>query len=690
MKHILLTILLFFVSHFSFAIVGPVDLRCVSVDENGDINVTWIQPSDPSGEFNSYILTYENMSSGAIASVTINTINTTTYTLPAIGNANRYKISIRLLYNDAVTGAAGETISNSLVSMSTNLNVVSDTLADFGWTQINDTVLSTHDTTYSIWKRVKNGLWNQIDISSFGNENYQDSFKVCQDTFSYRVGVQDQSGCISYSSLAEGVFIDNTAPDAPVIDSITVDPITNQVSIGWQPSKALDTDGYYILLWDDIAGYLIIDTIIGSNNTFYTNTTSNATNNAYQYTVAAFDNCYKGPLLSPNVSPGKSVHRTIFLSLTYDACEEETSLSWEKYRGWDTVGVYKIFVKEGNSPFKEIGEVSSADSTFIHSGASPFVSHTYVIQGNDANTGYISLSNIDSVGASSQLVPDTLYLYNATVDAENSVDVSIYMEQLGNVHHYKLYRGVDRDGPYVEIENKTVNGLNLTLSDKAAPSSEGPCWYYVTAHDSCDRLLKTSNKASTIFLQGSFDEGNMVNRLNWTPYFGWGHGGARVEAYQVTRGVFPMPVVDSLGNSGDTLLYYQDNITENIQQGSKFCYHILAYETGDGFHQFKSVSKSNEICMSADVIMYIPNAFVPDGINKVFKPVLAFVNNLTFKMRIFDRWGDVVFETSNIDEGWDGMKNGQVMKSGAYIYQIEFTNQYNDRVERKGVFYLVR
>lgn len=67
---------------------------------------------------------------------------------------------------------------------------------------------------------------------------------------------------------------------------------------------------------------------------------------------------------------------------------------------------------------------------------------------------------------------------------------------------------------------------------------------------------------------------------------------------------------------------------------------------------------------------YIPNAFTPDndGINDYFKIEAAKVQE--FKMFIFDRWGEVVFKSENIDDAWDGTHGSFDAKSDVYVYKI--------------------
>lgn len=72
--------------------------------------------------------------------------------------------------------------------------------------------------------------------------------------------------------------------------------------------------------------------------------------------------------------------------------------------------------------------------------------------------------------------------------------------------------------------------------------------------------------------------------------------------------------------------------------------------------------------------MYIPNAFTPgrNGINDEFAPKGYGYDYDSFHMTIFDRWGNIVFQTNDIAQGWDGTShiNGEWVPSGVYTYKI--------------------
>ena len=70
--------------------------------------------------------------------------------------------------------------------------------------------------------------------------------------------------------------------------------------------------------------------------------------------------------------------------------------------------------------------------------------------------------------------------------------------------------------------------------------------------------------------------------------------------------------------------------------------------------------------------LYIPDAFSPngDGINDVFMPKGTYIKD--FEMYIFDRWGQKLFHSTNIFNGWNGTVNGgsSIAQEDTYVYQV--------------------
>ena len=105
-----------------------------------------------------------------------------------------------------------------------------------------------------------------------------------------------------------------------------------------------------------------------------------------------------------------------------------------------------------------------------------------------------------------------------------------------------------------------------------------------------------------------------------------------------------------------------------------------------------SPSASKVISVFPDLVYYIPNSFSPnnDGLNDKFKVVgLGFID--LYNMKIYDRWGELLFETNNMNEGWDGKFQGNIVQNGVYIYRLTFRELGSKkRTFEKGNIHLIR
>ena len=89
--------------------------------------------------------------------------------------------------------------------------------------------------------------------------------------------------------------------------------------------------------------------------------------------------------------------------------------------------------------------------------------------------------------------------------------------------------------------------------------------------------------------------------------------------------------------------------------------------------------------------LFIPSAFTPnnDGRNDILKPVAVGMKGLTF-FRIYNRWGQMLFSTSEIGRGWNGTFGGYDQPSGTYVYMAEAVDYLDKKVTKKGTVVLLR
>jgi gliding motility-associated-like protein len=91
-----------------------------------------------------------------------------------------------------------------------------------------------------------------------------------------------------------------------------------------------------------------------------------------------------------------------------------------------------------------------------------------------------------------------------------------------------------------------------------------------------------------------------------------------------------------------------------------------------------------------DYVIIVPNAFTPGGLkNQYFKPQYRGISSMEFY--IFNTWGELIFEANSLETlGWDGTLNGTNTPNGNYVYRGVFMTRSGEKIEKTGVFILIR
>jgi len=73
-------------------------------------------------------------------------------------------------------------------------------------------------------------------------------------------------------------------------------------------------------------------------------------------------------------------------------------------------------------------------------------------------------------------------------------------------------------------------------------------------------------------------------------------------------------------------------------------------------------------------IIYVPNAFTPDGdsFNNEFRAIAHNIKD--FKMYIFNRWGELIYTMNDLNDSWGGSYNGSLVLDDVYVWQIVYTD----------------
>lgn len=677
----------------AFAVLTPPSLRCISVTPTGNVELTWIPPADPLGEFVRYDVyvsqnaggPYTSYSEAGLATSTSNHVNT--------ADQNSFFYYVVTVYNDG-TGNQNSVPSDTLQTILPFFQAQSDTTVDIRWNPIHTPNLATSLGNYAIFRRIGvGGAWQLVDNQPYGSEMALDTFKVCSDSVFYRIEIQDNSGCTSVSAILKDLFQDNTAPAIPVIDSVSVDPLTGNIIVGWNPSTSPDTEGYLISYYDFASSqYIIIDTVYGINTIAYLDNTANGGFNFQQYGIAAIDTCYKGMPPTANTSAIGTEHRTIFTTAQVDFCNKEYLVEWTHYIGWDDLSSYEVYVSIEGNGFQLLGTVPSTDSTFLHADVNPALDYCYIVKGRN-DRGMTTSSNQRCISVTNILSPDQFYINKATVVPNERNIVECFIDDSIPTLYYTLERSLDEDGPYFEVDRtfSSLGNNRISFTDETAEFTQTDYHYKVVMYDTCGLPSAESNMAKTIHLSAELDNDQLLVALNWTPYLGWDTAQSGVKRYEIYRSISNQNI-ELVGLTSDTVLSFIDDISNLTDLGGNFCYIVQAVEDEGNIYGFQDGSISNRVCLSDNVKIFIPNAFVPtsNGVNKVFKPVLPYVDAASYEMYIYNRYGQQLWRTTNLQVGWDGRVDGQPADVGIYVYLIKFKNSYGDEIIRRGTVALVR
>ncbi len=657
----------------SVAAVGPPQPVCIQVaNNNTSVTLVWDIPADPLNEFQSYeIYVSNNLSSGYSLLTTINTYTANTYTHTGVNlSLNNYYYYLKTLYNDG-SGSKASSPSDTItpvIPQVTNkqINGLSSGFAEISWNKPVINGQYVPGTLQFLYKKTPSSTWQLIATLDHNTFYYSDTLKTCSDSFYYKIEVP-QATCNIISAVSGEWIQDNAPPSPPVIDSVSIDINTGEVIVGWHPTD-METGGYKIFRAIS-GGWTDLGNINGIANTSMTDNSASSSSASETYIVAAFDTCFG------TVSNGSSSHSTINLQAEFNQCEMKTVLNFTPYQGW-AVSKYQVYVKENNGNFVLLEELNSSQFSYTHKDLQQGNTYCYFVRAFHQNADVTSSSNVVCINAVSLATPSKHYLSYVTVEDNNEVKISCLVDKNAPIEYFLIERRENNSASQYELlaQLPPDNSDTLVFTDNTADVQTKSYEYRVTVIDKCGNRVVVSNPGTTILTKIETDEYNFSNIIRWNAYEGWDSLGNGVKFYRIYKWVdaekqeTPLAIVDK------KVLEYTDKVSDEINTGGSFCYQVEAVEAPGNYYGLRSASWSNIKCVDYAKQLFIPNAFTPngDGLNKEFKPQGSFLENTFYSMQIFDRWGNLVFETNDVNEGW----NGNGFSSGIYVYKINLNGKH--------------
>ena len=669
-------------------------IQCVKVQSNGDVGLTWTPVVDTMATFDSYRIYHSSTYGGTYTLLdTIADINIANYTHVGAGANTQTQYYYVLTRAGCPHHQLNSVSPDTAATMHMNVANPLNGTAVLSWNPIHNPLLSSSSQYYYIYREYPVGTWVMIDSTM--NTSYIDTVTLCGDTLNYQVTIADtmlfdtagtQYSCNSISSMDNDYFMDANSPSIPNIDSVSVNPLTGNVDIAWDENSWGDCQGYIIYIYSG-GSWTPIDTVWGKSNITYSDALNNACipGSYNSYKVAAIDSCGL-------TSPMSIEHNTMNLVAIKDICDDKITLKWNSYNNFISgLAGYKIYVSENGGPITLLGTKTPSDTSFEHLGLNNGSQYCYMIQANDNSGTRSSSSCVICQVANKPNQPQFIYVRTATVFAANDgVFLLIHTDTTAKVMEYKIERS-DDNSTWTQLGTLPPNYSNptQTYTDGSALVTEKDYYYRVIVKDSCGVDVLTSPVAKTMLLNVE-PQNDLKNVLQWTPYEGFLGQPNTYAIYRKVDGVLdPLPIA--------TVPAAQNNYIDDVEGLSNssgiFHYYVMALEGNGNQYGFQDSSRSNTMMALQKPRVYVPTAFRPsssDPKNKTFYPTGVFIASDDYLFQVYNRWGQLLFESTKVNEGWDGTYQGKEAEQGVYTFYIRFTTSDGQLFEKRGTTTLIR
>lgn len=355
------------------------------------------------------------------------------------------------------------------------------------------------------------------------------------------------------------------------------------------------------------------------------------------------------------------------LVLNAQAADRQNILNWIPYSGavvsFRQYRIYRNGAPAGGVP--SLGAGSYTDGNNIQCGdrycyrLEANVDQTVITSAETCVTGIGSSTFAGPASAFVSVQGDGVYVKSALPQPQPTPAA---------VYTLVVARANGVGGPFSDLGTSS----DLTYTDRTASTGSQQYCYQTALINKCGSKSPYTKPACTVLLTANSD-----GSLRWTnesPFSEEAPG-----SYLIVR------INPGTGNPDDKfdvgkVSEYRPDPTSPVTQ-----YQVVAVDS-KGIESY-----SNPVDIQLAPKIFVPNAFSPngDGANNEFMPKGLFWNQ--FEMTIFDRWGGVVYNTTDKDaRGWNGDANGQPAQAGYYTYRIRITDTKGQPYERTGRFLLIR
>jgi len=455
------------------------------------------------------------------------------------------------------------------------------------------------------------------------------------------------------------VTVASTLPAAAISQVEVVDAASVKVDFASDPSIQYK----FMIGTNNAASFQQYKTIYSPSATTLTETIPNIRpeNNYYCFRVDTNDPC------ANTIAANSST----ICSLKFDAVAQnnQNKLSWAIAAASGTHPLSDFMVVKNSTALTPT--LPTTQSSYTDTNIVCGTSYTYQLQADYPNN-VKSLSLIKSLTAISTDIPTAIKDISAVVNPTgNEVQLTWIQDPAFNATEYTLLKSAN--GNYTPLTTTD----QTTFTDNSYTSGSSTC-YRIQYIDACKNKSAQSPEACPVALTGNVEGDNTIN-ITWTPYTGWANG---VKNYTIEKYNGNGDLLSTIDNGTNTS--YKDKDLADLTN-QVFLYIIYAYANDGTVTQ----SVSNELELIKQPNLFYPTGFTPnsDGLNDTFSVIGQFVSS--FEMKIFNRWGEMMYTTDDIHSGWDGTYRGVLMPEATYVFRAKITDFAGRSFDRSGSFFLI-
>jgi gliding motility-associated-like protein len=228
---------------------------------------------------------------------------------------------------------------------------------------------------------------------------------------------------------------------------------------------------------------------------------------------------------------------------------------------------------------------------------------------------------------------------------------------------YELERSIQDSFSYTVIQ--TLEGYleNQFIDITSLHIHENQYYYRLKSIDACGDSSRYGNITRPILLKGFMNK-DYLPFLSWTPYLDWSTGVDYYDIYQL----FPHGDYEKIGRttSGEDTFFTHYDVQMNCME--EYNYKVVAIQKTTSSDIQTSIS--NSVKVKVESTLFTTNAFIPngDGLNDVFESKGVYLKS--FKLKIYNQWGEKLYESDDCMPQWDGTYNGVPVTPGVYAVMI--------------------